>query len=81
MGLCICVSAIDFQERTDFGLSGLMIFSDTDIIEDSVEIEGLAKGTFQLFIDAGFYSQMNIGRSLHFGLGLRATSVILSTMT
>ncbi|MDR1326732.1 MAG: hypothetical protein LBK00_11930 [Treponema sp.] len=81
MGLCASLSAIDFQKRNDFGLSGLLLFSGTDIVEDSAEVDGLSSGTFFPFLDAGFYGQMNIGRSLHFGLGFRVASIILATMT
>ncbi|MDR2536957.1 MAG: hypothetical protein LBC46_01505 [Treponema sp.] len=81
MGLCASLSAIDFQKRNEFGLSGLLIFSDIDIIEDSAEANGLSTGTIQPLIDAGFYGQMNIGQSLHFGMGLRLASIIVATMT
>ena len=96
-GLCASLSAIDFQKRVDLGLSGFLIFSGTpeDFVEpvelvesaeigatvESDEIEGLSSGTILPLIDAGLYGQMNIGRSLHFGLGFRLASLILATVT
>ena len=82
MGLCVSLSAIDFQQRKDFGLSGFLNFADTS--EDSVEaaeFEGLSSGAILPRIDAGLYGQMNIGQSLHFGLGFRLVSRILATIT
>ncbi|MDR2419572.1 MAG: hypothetical protein LBD79_11055 [Treponema sp.] len=79
VGLCASLSAIDFQKRNELGLSGILIFSDT--VEDTVEVEGLSNGTFLPFIDAGFYGQLNLGPSLHFGMGFRVASIILATMT
>jgi hypothetical protein len=77
--LCVSLSGIDFQGRRHFGLSGLLIFSGTS--EGPVEIDGLSSGRIQPIIDMGLYGQMNIGRSLHFGLGFRVASIIVATMT
>jgi hypothetical protein len=78
-GLCVSLSAIDFQRRTDIGLSGFLIFTGTT--EAPIGAEGISSGMILPLIDAGFYGQMNIGKNLHFGLGFRAASLILATMT
>lgn len=85
MGLCVSLSAIDFQKRNEWGLSGILIFSQTGEnaveIDDSVDGGDLSSGTFLPFIDVGFYGQLNLGKSLHLGMGFRVASVILATMT
>ena len=82
MGLCVSLSGIDFQSRKDFGLSGFLLFAGTDEEPvEAAEFDGLSSGTIMPLIDAGIYGQMNIGRSLHFGLGFRVASVVLATMT
>ncbi|MDR0636728.1 MAG: hypothetical protein LBF87_06585 [Treponema sp.] len=91
MGLCASLSAIDFQKRKDLGLSGFLIFANTNIepVEEDIDTSekpvefdaDLSSGTILPLIDAGFYGQMNIGQSLHLGLGFRVASLILATVT
>jgi hypothetical protein len=80
-GLCVSLSAIDFQGRVDLGLSGFLI--PVNIFVDDIGTAGTdsSSGIILPLIDAGFYGQMNVGQNLRFGIGFRALSIILTTIT
>jgi hypothetical protein len=80
-GLCVSLSAIDFKTRIDLGLSGFLIPFNVFAGETGTTGVSPSSGMILPLIDAGFYGQMNVGQNLRFGIGFRALSLIVATVT
>jgi hypothetical protein len=79
LALALPLSALDGEGRIDIGVDGFLIFADSiGTVESDVDLP-MRSGFVLPLLDLGFYGQLNAGKNLHFGGGLRGFSLIVAT--